>query len=40
MEGNRGEIKQQHWYEHVPKLAETSPESKVNILRNQQVQPT
>jgi hypothetical protein len=27
-----------HWYEHVLRPAETSHESKVTILRNQQVQ--
>jgi len=29
---------QKHWYEHVPKLVETSQEGKVTILWNQQVQ--
>jgi hypothetical protein len=42
MQGNRGTIGVQldktHWYEHVPKLAETSRGSKVTILWNQQVQ--
>ena len=28
-----------HWYEHVPKSAETSQGGKVTILWNQQVQP-
>jgi hypothetical protein len=27
----------EHWYQHVPKLEETIPESKVIILRDQQV---
>ena len=27
-----------HWYEHVPKLVETSQGGKVTILWNQQVQ--
>jgi len=27
-----------HWCEHVPKLVETSRESKANTLRNPQVQ--
>jgi len=27
-----------HWYQRVPKLVERSPEGKVTILRNQQVQ--
>jgi len=26
-----------HWYDHVPKLVKKSPDSKVNILWNQQV---
>ena len=29
---------QKHWYEHVPKSAETSQGGKVTILWNQQVQ--
>ena len=28
----------EHWYEHVPKLVETSREGKVTVLWNQQVQ--
>jgi hypothetical protein len=28
----------EHWYEYVPKLVETSPEGKVTTLWNQQVQ--
>jgi hypothetical protein len=27
-----------HWYQHLPKLVERSPEGKVTILWNQQVQ--
>jgi len=32
------QLDRKHWYEHVPKSVETSPESKVSILWNQQVQ--
>jgi hypothetical protein len=38
MQGNRRKVGQKHWYEHVPKSVETSQESKVAILWNQQVQ--
>ena len=38
MQGNRGAIGQNHWYEHVPKSVETSQGGKVTILWNQQVQ--
>jgi hypothetical protein len=38
MQGNRGSFGQKHWYEHVPKSAETSQGGKVNILWNQQMQ--
>jgi hypothetical protein len=38
MQGNRGTIRQKHWYEHVPKSVETSQGGKVTILWNQQVQ--
>ena len=31
-------LDKKHWYEHVPKLVETSQGSKVTILWNQQVQ--
>jgi hypothetical protein len=30
-------LEKEHWYEHVPKSAETSHESKVNLLCNQKV---
>jgi len=32
------QLDKKHWYEHVPKSAETSQGGKVNILWNQQVQ--
>ena len=32
------QLDKKHWYEHVPKSAETSPGGKVTILWNQQVQ--
>ena len=32
------QLDKKHWYEHVPKSVETSPEGKVTILWNQQVQ--
>ena len=35
MHGNRGKIRQQTWYDHVPKSVETSHEDKVTILWNQ-----
>jgi hypothetical protein len=38
MQGNRGTIRQKHWYEHVPKSVETTQGGKVTILWNQQVQ--
>ena len=38
MQGNRGTIGQKHWYENVPKSAETSQGGKVTILWNQKVQ--
>jgi hypothetical protein len=41
MEGNRGTIRQPkkpHWYEHVPKSAETSRGGQVTILGYQQLQ--
>ena len=37
MQENRGKIRQQHWYDHVPKSVKTSHEGKVTILWNQQV---
>ena len=37
MQGNRGTTGK-HWYEHVPKSAETSQGGKVSIWWNQQVQ--
>jgi hypothetical protein len=36
MQGNRGKIRQQTWYGHVPKPVKTSHEDNVTILRNQQ----
>jgi hypothetical protein len=33
-----GKIRQRTWYEHIPKSVETSHESLVTILWNQQVQ--
>jgi len=38
MQGDRGTIEKNHWYEHVPKSVETSQEGKVTKLWNQQVQ--
>jgi len=38
MQGNRVKLDKKHWYEHVPKLVETSQTGKVPILWNQQVQ--
>jgi hypothetical protein len=38
MQENRSTTGKKHWYEHVPKSAETSQGGKVNILWNQQVQ--
>jgi hypothetical protein len=38
IQGNRGKLDNKHWYDHVPKLDETSCQRKVTILRNQQVQ--
>jgi len=38
MQGNRGAIGQNHWYEHVSKSVEISQGGKVTILWNQQVQ--
>jgi hypothetical protein len=39
MHGNMGKIYQKkHWYQHVPKLGETSQAGKVATLWNQQVQ--
>jgi hypothetical protein len=35
MQGNRGAIRQKHWYEHVRKSVETSRGGKVTILWNQ-----
>jgi len=32
------QLDKKHWYEHVPKLVETSQGGKVTILWNQQVQ--
>ena len=32
------QLDKKHWYEHVPKSAETSPGGKVNILWDQQIQ--
>ena len=32
------QLVKKHWYEHVPKLVETSQEGKVTILWNQQIQ--
>ena len=40
MQGNRGTTGQKHWYEHVPKLVETSQGGKVTILWNQQYKLT
>ena len=34
----RIKLDKEHWYEHVPKSAETSQEGKVTILWNQKVQ--
>jgi hypothetical protein len=34
----RVKLDKEHWYEHVPELVETSPEGKVAILWNKQVQ--
>ena len=31
-------LENEHWYEHAPKLVETSLENKIIILQNQQVQ--
>jgi len=31
-------LNDEHWYEHTPKLVETSPAIRVKILWNQQVQ--
>ena len=31
-------LENEHWYDHVPKLVETSCEGRVTILGNQQVQ--
>jgi hypothetical protein len=33
----RVKLRKEHWYEHVPKSLETSHESKVTMLHNQQV---
>jgi len=38
MQGNRGTIGKNHWYEHVPKSVETSQGGKVTILWNQKIQ--
>jgi len=35
-----GKLDNEHWYEHVPKLIESSRESKVNILQTNKCQPT
>jgi hypothetical protein len=37
MQGNRGKIRQQTWYNLVPKSVETSHEDKVATVWNQQV---
>ena len=37
MQGHRGQLDNEHCYEHVPKLVEASPGSKVTVLWNQQV---
>jgi len=37
MQGNRGKITNEHWYESVSKLAETRHEGNVIILWNQYV---
>jgi len=34
----RVKLDNEHWYEHVPKLVETSREGKVTVLWNQKVQ--
>jgi len=33
-------LESEPWYDHVPRSVETSHESKVTILRNQQLQKT
>ena len=38
MQGNKGTNGQKHWYEHVPKLEETSQRGNVTILWNRNVQ--
>ena len=38
MQGNRGTIGQNHWYEHMPKSVETGQGGNVTILWNQQAQ--
>jgi hypothetical protein len=38
MQGNRGKIRQKHWYEHVPKSVEAGRGSKLTVLWNQQIQ--
>jgi hypothetical protein len=38
VQGNRGTVRNKHWYEHVPKSVETNQAGKVTILWNHQVQ--
>jgi len=38
MQGNRGAIGKNHWYEHMPESVETGQGGQVTILWNQQVQ--
>lgn len=37
MQESMGQIRQGNWCKHVPELVETSHESKVTILRNQEM---
>ena len=38
MQENRGTIRKEHWYEHVPKSVGTSCEGKLTIFWNHKVQ--
>ena len=38
MQGNRGTIRKEHWYEHVTRLAEKGLERNAIMVWNQQVQ--